>query len=112
MTITEALTQPDDEHNNLQAPLGRSDPHPLPRTRQWVEDYRRHEADTKPVESEPTIPLNEAGCPDLQALVRQYSGYDKITPELWAAWDRATAEARRRTGLNPPRFWANHPECT
>jgi hypothetical protein len=51
-----------------------------------------------------TIPLGPEGAPDLQALVRLCGGYDKITPELWAAWDRANAEwqARRRAGLKPP----------
>jgi hypothetical protein len=51
-----------------------------------------------------TIPLDHLGQPDLQALVRQCGGYDKITPELWAAWDRANAEwqARRRAGLASP----------
>jgi hypothetical protein len=45
-----------------------------------------------------TIPHDELGQPNLQALVRLCGGYDKITPELWAAWDAANAEwqARRR----------------
>jgi hypothetical protein len=30
--------------------------------------------------------------PDLQALVRTYGGYDKITPEAWAQWDKDQAE--------------------
>jgi hypothetical protein len=30
------------------------------------------------------------GQPDLQALVRQCGGFDKISLELWTAWDRAT----------------------
>jgi hypothetical protein len=53
----------------------------------------------------PTIPHNELGQPDLQTLVRQCGGYDKITPELWELWDRANAEwqAHRRDGLPKPR---------
>jgi hypothetical protein len=49
------------------------------------------------------IPLDHLGQPDLQELVRQCGGYDKITLELWAAWDRANAEwqERRRVGLSP-----------
>jgi hypothetical protein len=38
------------------------------------------------------------GPPDLQRLVELRGGYDKITPEDWATFDRATSEhhARRR----------------
>ena len=53
------------------------------------------------------IPLGPEGAPDLQALVRACGGYNKITPEIWAAWDHANAEwqERRRAalGLPPPR---------
>jgi hypothetical protein len=54
--------------------------------------------------SEPvTIPHNELGQPDLQALVAQCGGYNKITPELWAAWDRANEEYQeRRRRMRPP----------
>ena len=76
-----------------------------------------------------TIPHNHLGQPDLQALVERagrrhaesigekyvedpfkrpahQGGYQNITPEEWAAWDRANAEwqARRRAGLNTPRI--------
>jgi hypothetical protein len=39
--------------------------------------------------------------PDLQALVRHYGGYDKITAAAWDRWDSANAEfqARQREGL-------------
>jgi hypothetical protein len=49
------------------------EPHPLPLTRQWVEDYKRHNTEPKPVEGEQptTIPLDSTGCPDLQALVER-----------------------------------------
>jgi len=47
-----------------------------------------------------TIPLDKTGCPDLHALVEHHGGYDKITPQAWAEFDRQTAEwqAQRRTG--------------
>jgi hypothetical protein len=32
--------------------------------------------------------------PRLLDLVRKFGGYDKITPEGWADWDRETAEYR------------------
>jgi hypothetical protein len=36
--------------------------------------------------------------PDLQELVVRHGGYDKITPEAWAEYDRQMSEwqARRR----------------
>jgi len=37
------------------------------------------------------IPHDHLGQPDLQALVRQCGGFDKISLELWTAWDRASA---------------------
>ena len=37
------------------------------------------------------IPHDHLGHPDLQALVRQCGGFDKISLELWTAWDRANA---------------------
>jgi hypothetical protein len=50
------------------------------------------------------IPHDHLGQPDLQALVRQCGGFDKISLELWTAWDRANAEwqERRRAGLKTP----------
>jgi hypothetical protein len=41
--------------------------------------------------------------PDLQELVRKHGGYNRITREAWAAWDRANAEwqARRRLVYGP-----------
>lgn len=98
------------------------EPHPLPKTRQWVEDYRRYGSAPKPVEGEQpklaAIPLDATGCPDLQALVERASkrraaelgeewiedplkrwrkaphqgGYPHITPEEWVEYDRAMAE--------------------
>jgi hypothetical protein len=38
--------------------------------------------------------MNEA--PNLQRLVAKFGGYDKITPEAWAVWDRAVAEWQQR----------------
>lgn len=37
-------------------------------------------------------PLDERGVPDLQELVRLAGGYDKITSEMWKAYDNAMAE--------------------
>jgi hypothetical protein len=34
--------------------------------------------------------------PDLQALVAKFGGYNKITPEAWAEWDRRNAEYQQR----------------
>jgi hypothetical protein len=47
------------------------------------------------------IPLDPQGAPDLQALVQRCGGYHKITPETWAAWDRAVEEwpAERRADV-------------
>ena len=53
--------------------------HLLPQTRKWVEGYKRHW-------------LREHPCPDLQELVQQYGGYDKITPEAWAEYNLALIE--------------------
>ena len=71
-----------------------------------------------------TVPLDDAGRPDLQALIERagrrhaasigeeyvedpfkrpphQGGYQHITAEEWAAWDRANVEwqERRRSGL-------------
>lgn len=34
--------------------------------------------------------------PDLQELVARHGGYDKITPEAWAEYDRTMAEWQQR----------------
>ena len=78
---------------------------------------RSPRGDDEAVSEKPTIPLDETGCPDLQALVeragRRYAasigetyiddpfrrgceaphqgGYPHITDEEWAEYDRATA---------------------
>jgi hypothetical protein len=36
----------------------------------------------------PPLPDDDLGLPNLQAWVAFYGGYDKITPEAWAQWDR------------------------
>jgi hypothetical protein len=43
--------------------------------------------------------LRSNPAPDLQKLVGCHGGYDKITPEAWAEYDRAVADwhERRRT---------------
>jgi hypothetical protein len=40
--------------------------------------------------------LRENPAPDLQELVRQYGGYDKITPAAWVDWDNRVADWRVR----------------
>jgi hypothetical protein len=35
-------------------------------------------------------------APDLQGLVARHGGYDKITPEAWAEYDRAMADWQER----------------
>jgi len=71
-------------------------PHPLPRTRAWCEDYRRWIRDGCPTPDQeiaaPSAP------PDLQELVKRAGGYQHITTEQWAEFDRQMAgwQARRR----------------
>jgi hypothetical protein len=93
-------------------PYFEGEPHPLPLTRAWVEDYKRPSADE-----------GAAGPPDLLALVecagrrfcasigeeyvedpfkrpQHQGGYQHITAEEWAEYDRALAAwQRRRRGL-------------
>jgi hypothetical protein len=38
--------------------------------------------------------------PDLQELIASHGGYDKITPEAWAEWDRLNAEWQERQRLD------------
>jgi len=85
-------------------------PHPLPLTRQWVKDDAKWVAEGCPLREEeewrraagvyPGMPfeawLGKDPAPDLQELVAHFGGYDKITPEAWAAYDRATAEWQQR----------------
>jgi hypothetical protein len=79
-----------------------SDENDLPLTRQWLLDYSRWGTDPKSPEGppEPAIPfeqwLKDNAVPDLQELVAAWGGYDKITPEAWAAYDRALADWERR----------------
>ena len=50
------------------------EPHPLPLTRQWVEDYKRYASKPDATEEQPKptiIPLDATGCPDLQALIER-----------------------------------------
>ena len=50
--------------------------------------------------------------PDLQELVRAHGGYDRITAEAWAAYDRELAEWRLRTAAGdfswPPYRYYRH----
>lgn len=86
------------------------EPHPLPLTRKWMEDYRRWVAEGCPSPEEeawrraagiePGMPfgdwLGKNPAPDLQELVAHCDGYDKIPPEGWAEYDQAMAEWQRR----------------
>ena len=71
-------------------------PHPLPLARKWREDYRRWARDGCPTPEQaaaaPALP------PDLQELVERAGGYDRITAEQWAEFDRQMADwqVRRR----------------
>lgn len=42
------------------------------------------------------IPLDARGAPDLQQLVQNVGGYDKITSEMWKAFDHAMADYQAR----------------
>jgi hypothetical protein len=46
---------------------------------------------------------HEQRPPDLQELVRAHGGYDRITPEAWANYDRELADWRLRTAAGD--FW-------
>jgi hypothetical protein len=101
-------------------PYWEGEPHPLPKTRAWMEDYRHWVAAGCPTPEQEAAGARE-GPPDLQALIdragRRYAasigedyiedpfkqpphqgGYAHITPEEWAEFDRQTTEwqARRR----------------
>jgi len=65
------------------------EPHPLPKTRQWVEDYERWIAEGCPTPEEATARKAEAkatpsGPPDLQALVERASR--RRATELGEEW--------------------------
>jgi hypothetical protein len=78
------------------------EPHPLPLTRRWVEDYKRWAAEGYPTPVEEAArKATSTGPPDLQELVERAGGYQHITPEEWAEYDRAMAawQRWRRAGL-------------
>jgi hypothetical protein len=52
------------------------------------------------------VPLDKRGAPDLQLLVQQVGGYDKITTEMWVAFDYAMKQYRLRLG-DRNRGWDN-----
>ena len=56
-----------------------------------------------PAELAEFAPKRAMAVPDLQALVAKHGGYDKITPEAWAEWDRQKAlfQAQRRNKQPP-----------
>jgi len=75
---------------------------PLPLTRKWVEDYRRWVREGCPTPEQAAAA--PAAPPDLQELVARAGGYDRITAEQWAEFDRQMAEyqTRRRAALQRP----------
>jgi hypothetical protein len=93
-------------------PYFEGEPHPLPKTRAWMEDYKRWVAEGCPTPEEeagrravgvtPGMPyaewIGKDPAPDLQELVAHFGGYDKIPPEAWAAYDKTMAawQLRRR----------------
>src|SRR6516162_4841955 len=95
-----------------------AEPHPLPLTRQWVEDYKRYGTGPKPVEGEQpksaTIPRDETGCPDLQALVER-AGRRYARPSVRRTSKTRSVEWRRHpikaaTRASPPRNGPNTTE--
>jgi hypothetical protein len=84
-------------------PYYEGEPHPLPKTRAWVAEYRRYGTEPKPPDLGATDDRNyeewvqDNPPPDLQALVARAGGYQNITPEAWAEFDQAKVkwEARR-----------------
>jgi hypothetical protein len=58
------------------------EPHPLPLTRRWVEEYIQYWLRNDP-------------CPDLQGLVPQWGGYNNIPAEAWNGYDLAMVEWKR-----------------
>ena len=46
--------------------------------------------------------------PDLQELVVRHGGYDKITPETWAEYDRVMMAWKARRRLSEPMLNAAH----
>jgi len=80
-------------------PYYQREPHPLPLTRAWMADYKRWAAEGCPTPEEEAARAAGAapvGPPDLQELLARFGGYDKITPEAWAAYDKAMAVWQRR----------------
>jgi hypothetical protein len=56
--------------------------------------------------------------PDLQTLVAEYGGYNKITPEAWEEWDAATKQWKQDVRLgnaeieaSPARAGGDRPAC-
>lgn len=78
------------------------EPHPLPKTRQWVEDFKKYGTDPKPKDKERPAAINFVEWlktnpyPDLQEFVAHFGGYDKITPKAWAEYDKAVANWRQQ----------------
>ena len=54
----------------------------------------------RPAEFAESAPKRAMAVPDLQKLIASHGGYDKITPEAWAEWDRLNAEWQGRQRLD------------
>jgi hypothetical protein len=67
------------------------------RLRQWSADACRSEADANHAR-DALLGAPDDVPPDLQALVAEHGGYDRISPEAWAHYDEAMKlwQAQRR----------------
>src|SRR5262249_55762204 len=84
-------------------PFYEGEPHLLPKTKEWFDDYKRWVAEGCPTPEEEAARraagielgapfaqwLGKNPTPDLQELVAHYGSYDKIPPEAWAEYDKA-----------------------
>ena len=73
-------------------------PHPLPLARKWRENYRRWVREGCPTSEQEAARGAAPAASDLQTLVKRAGGYQHITAEQWAEFDRQRVdwEARRR----------------
>jgi len=88
-------------------PYWEGEPHPLPQTRKWLEDFLRWGSGLAP--SAEGIPddrnfvdwVKDNPLPDLQELVQRYGGFSKVPVDAWNEFDQQKAgwEACRRWRL-------------
>jgi hypothetical protein len=70
--------------------------------KQTDEIIRAVQAATFAAKPDAPLPSPDSGAqrpPDLQELVARYGGYNRITPEAWAKYDRAVAEWKASRGI-------------